>query len=195
MVGHIYQLGTKYSAPLDATFVDEDDADEAVRHGELRHRDHADHGGGGRAVATTTDGIIWPKVMAPFEVIVIVATGDHEAIRRRRRDGSTRELAERGIDVLIDDREEPAGVKFADADLIGYPVQVVVGKRGVETRTVDLKLRATGERVAAGSFEAAQAAVETLAEHPHRKLRTVSGERGPEPPAPSSSSCTRRSRA
>ncbi len=53
------------------------------------------------------------------------------------------------MDVILDDREESAGVKFEDADLIGYPVQVVVGKRGVEAGTVDLKLRATGERTQA----------------------------------------------
>ena len=56
VLGHIYQLGTRYSAPLDATFVDEDDVDEAVRDGQLRHRDHADHGDGGRAAGTTTTG-------------------------------------------------------------------------------------------------------------------------------------------
>ena len=64
---------------------------------------------------------------------------------------------------MLDDREETAGVKFADADLIGYPVQVVVGKRGVEAGTVDLKLRATGERTQAPIGDAASAVVDLLA--------------------------------
>ena len=70
------------------------------------------------------------------------------------------ELSARGVDVLLDDRDERAGVKFADADLIGYPVQVTVGKRGIAAGTVDLKLRATGERSTApldGAVEAALA--------------------------------------
>ena len=77
------------------------------------------------------DGLIWPKVMAPFDVIVVIATRDHEGtVAEAERIYA--ELGERGVDVILDDREESAGVKFKDADLIGYPVQVVVGKRGVE---------------------------------------------------------------
>jgi prolyl-tRNA synthetase len=68
--------------------------------------------------------------------------------------------------VVIDDREESAGVKFADADLVGYPVQAVVGKRGVEGGTVDLKLRATGERSQARLAEAAQSVVDLLGSAP-----------------------------
>ena len=68
--------------------------------------------------------------------------------------------------MALDDRDERAGVKFADADLIGYPVQVTVGKRGIANGTVDLKLRATGERSNAPLAEAAQAAVALLATAP-----------------------------
>jgi prolyl-tRNA synthetase len=71
-----------------------------------------------------------------------------------------------GLEVVLDDREDSAGVKFADADLIGYPVQVVVGKRGIEAGTVDLKLRATGERSKAPLDDAATAARELLASAP-----------------------------
>ena len=67
------------------------------------------------------------------------------------------------LEAVLDDREERAGAKFADADLIGYPVQVTVGKRGIEAGTVDLKLRATGERTTA-SLEGATAAVRALLE-------------------------------
>jgi prolyl-tRNA synthetase len=76
------------------------------------------------------------------------------------------ELRERGVDVAIDDREQTAGVKFADADLIGYPVQVVIGKRGVEAGTADLKLRATGERTQAPLAEATAAVIDLLATAP-----------------------------
>jgi prolyl-tRNA synthetase len=76
------------------------------------------------------------------------------------------ELLERGVDAVLDDRDERAGVKFADADLIGYPVQVVVGKRGLAEGSVDLKSRATGERSHATVDDAVQAAVELLAAAP-----------------------------
>jgi prolyl-tRNA synthetase len=74
------------------------------------------------------------------------------------------QLNEGGSEVVLDDREVTAGVKFADADLIGYPVQIVVGKRGIESGSVDLKLRATGERSSApigGAVEACVALLES----------------------------------
>jgi prolyl-tRNA synthetase len=76
------------------------------------------------------------------------------------------ELEARGVSVVIDDRDDTAGVKFADADLIGYPVQVVVGKRGVAEGSIDLKLRATGDRTKAPLEAATDAAVELLASAP-----------------------------
>ena len=160
VVGHIYQLGTRYSRPLRATFVDEDGSDRPYQMGS--------HGIGiSRIVAAVVEqrhdehGITWPKALAPFEVCVIVATRDHEgAVAEAER--IYRELGERRVGVVIDDREETAGVKFADADLVGYPVQVVVGKRGVQSGTVDLKLRATGERSRVSLAEAARAAVDLL---------------------------------
>jgi prolyl-tRNA synthetase len=72
------------------------------------------------------------------------------------------ELAELGIEVVLDDREERAGVKFADADLVGYPVQVVIGSRGVDAGTVDLKVRSTGERSQAPLTDASRAIAELL---------------------------------
>jgi prolyl-tRNA synthetase len=164
VVGHIYQLGTMYSAPLDARFVDEDGSEKPYVMGS--------YGIGitrimAAAVEQThdDDGMIWRKVMAPFEAIVVVATRDHEPTvveAARIYD----ELRERGVDVVLDDREESAGVKFKDADLIGYPVQVVVGKRGVEAGTVDLKLRATGERTQAPIADAASGVIDLLAVAP-----------------------------
>jgi prolyl-tRNA synthetase len=158
VVGHIYQLGTKYSEPLGATFVDED--------GTPRPFVMGCYGIGiSRIVAAAAEqyhdelGLRWPRALAPFDVVVIAATaGDatHEAERIYE------ELRSRGIDAVLDDRDERAGVKFADADLIGYPVQVVVGARGLAEQQVDLKLRATGQRTRERLDEAAQAAADLL---------------------------------
>jgi prolyl-tRNA synthetase len=107
------------------------------------------------------DGIVWPKVLAPFEVVVVLANADDEAaVAEAERIHA--ELSARGVDVLLDDRGERAGVKFADADLIGYPVQVAVGKRGIAAGTVDLKVRATGERSTAPLDRAVEAALALL---------------------------------
>jgi prolyl-tRNA synthetase len=164
VVGHIYQLGTKYSEPLGARFVDEDGSERPFMMGSYGI-------GFGRIMATTVEqrhddaGMVWPKVLAPFEVVVVLATRDHEgAVAEAER--IYVELRERAVDVVIDDREQSAGVKFADADLIGYPVQVVVGKRGVEAGTVDLKLRATGDKTQAPLADAASAVVDLLATAP-----------------------------
>jgi prolyl-tRNA synthetase len=164
VVGHIYQLGTKYSEPLGARFVDEDGSEKPFVMGSYGI-------GFGRIMATTVEqrhdeaGMVWPKVLAPFEVVVVVATRDHEgAVAEAERIYG--ELRERGVDVVIDDREQSAGVKFADADLIGYPVQVVVGKRGMEAGTVDLKLRTTGDKTQAPLAEASSAVIDLLATAP-----------------------------
>jgi prolyl-tRNA synthetase len=156
VVGHIYQLGTKYSAPLDATFQDEDGADKPYLMGSYGI-------GITRILAALVEqhhdeeGIVWPRRMAPFEVAVILANADDEAVRAEG-ERIYDDLLARGIATVLDDRDERAGVKFADADLIGYPVQVTVGKRGLRDGTVDLKLRSTGERSSAALPEAVAAA-------------------------------------
>jgi prolyl-tRNA synthetase len=164
VVGHIFELGTKYSAPLKATFIEEDGTERLFQMG--------CYGIGiSRIMAAVVEqghdeqGIVWPKAVAPFQVAVILATKDDaRAVEEAERIYA--ELLERGVDVLLDDRDERAGVKFADADLIGYPVQVVVGKRGVEGGTVDLKLRTTGERSQAPLDGAARATLDLLAAAP-----------------------------
>jgi len=164
VVGHIYQLGTTYSEPLKATFVDEDGTERPYVMGcyglgitrtiaaavEQNHDEH---------------GIRWPKALAPFEVMVIVANRDDEQVTAEG-ERIYLELAELGAEVLFDDRDESAGVKFADADLMGFPVQLVVGRRGVDAGTVDLKLRATGEGTKAPLDRAGRAAVDLLAGAP-----------------------------
>jgi prolyl-tRNA synthetase len=164
VVGHIYQLGTVYSAPLGATFVDED--------GSERHYLMGSYGIGiSRILAAAVEqfhdegGLRLPRVMAPFEVVVVIANRDDAEVVEVG-DRIHAELAGRGVEVALDDREETAGVKFADADLIGYPVQVVVGRRGVAAGTVDLKLRATGERSQVPIAEGAGAVVDLLTAAP-----------------------------
>jgi prolyl-tRNA synthetase len=160
VVGHIYQLGTNYSAPLEATFQDEDGSQKPYVMGSYGI-------GITRILAATVEqhhddaGMIWPKLLAPYEVAVIMANADAPAVTGEA-ERIYRELGEMGIEAVLDDREERAGVKFADADLVGYPVQVVVGSRGLEAGTVDLKARATGARTKAPLAEAAQAIAHVL---------------------------------
>jgi prolyl-tRNA synthetase len=164
VLGHIFQLGTNYSGPLGARFIDEDDSERPYLMGSYGI-------GISRILAAAVEqfhddgGLRLPKVLAPFDAVVLIANRDDEAVveQAERIYG---ELRDRGVEAAIDDREETAGVKFADADLIGYPVQVVVGKRGVAAGTVDLKLRATGERSQAPLPETVQAAVDLLATAP-----------------------------
>jgi prolyl-tRNA synthetase len=160
VVGHIYQLGTYYSEPLEATYQAED--------GSQRYYVMGSYGIGiSRIMAAVVEqnhddaGMIWPKRLAPFEVAIIMANADAPAVTEQA-ERIYRELGERGIDAVLDDREERAGVKFADADLVGYPVQVVVGSRGIEAGTVDLKVRATGARTQAPLAEATQAVEDLL---------------------------------
>jgi prolyl-tRNA synthetase len=144
VVGHIYQLGTKYSEPLKATFIDEDGIERPYVMG--------CYGIGiSRILAAVAEqfhdeaGLKWPKALAPFEVVVIPTNMDQPAVVEAG-ERIYAELVEAGIEVVLDDRQVTAGVKFADADLIGYPLQAVVGKRGIESGMADLKVRPTGDR-------------------------------------------------
>jgi prolyl-tRNA synthetase len=160
VVGHIYQLGTRYSAPLDVTYQDEDGSQKLYVMGSYGI-------GITRIMAAVVEqnhddaGMVWPKLLAPYEVAVIMANADAPAVTEEA-ERIYRELGERGIEAVLDDREERAGVKFADADLVGYPVQVVVGSRGLDGGTVDLKARHTGDRTNAPLAEASQAVADVL---------------------------------
>lgn len=164
VVGHIYQLGTRYSEPLKARFVDEDGIERPYCMGS--------HGIGiSRILAAAVEqfhdevGLRLPRVLAPFDVVVVIANRDDDRVVAEA-ERLYEELRSRGADVVLDDREETAGVKFADADLVGHPVQVVVGRRGVEAGTADLKLRATGDRSTVPLADAAGAAMDLLASAP-----------------------------
>lgn len=163
-VGHCFQLGARYSVPLKATFVDEDGTEQPYLMGCYGI-------GVSRIIAAVAEqfndeaGLRWPKAVAPYHTVVIPTNMDQdEVIEAAER--LYAELGERGLEVVIDDRDVTAGVKFADADLIGFPLQVVIGKRGIEAGTVDLKIRATGERSQARLAEGAEAAARQLASAP-----------------------------
>jgi prolyl-tRNA synthetase len=137
-VGHIFKLGTKYSAAMGATYTAED--------GSVRPFEMGSYGiGVTRTLAAIIeqshdeDGIIWPPDVAPFPVVIVVANVRDEAAGRAAK-ALHDALEARGIDVLLDDRDERAGVKFKDADLVGYPVRVVAGK-GIANGLFEVRLR------------------------------------------------------
>ena len=108
-------------------------------------------------------GIRWPFSVAPAHVCVIPLTTGDETVQPAAEKLAA-DLARFGLEVVIDDRKERAGVKFADADLIGWPYQVVVGKRGVADGVIELKVRATGERSTLPIAEAATAVADMVRE-------------------------------
>jgi prolyl-tRNA synthetase len=138
-VGHIFKLGTFYSLPLDATFLDEDGKEKPLIMGSYGI-------GPGRTMAAIVEqrhdehGIVWPQSVSPYDVHVVVLPGVEE---QGARAAETLEAA--GATVLLDDRDQRAGEKFADADLIGCPVRITVGKKTLEDGMVDVRDRRTGE--------------------------------------------------
>ena len=164
VVGHTYQLGTRYSKPLKATFLDEAGNEKPYLMG--------CYGIGiSRILAAVAEqhrddrGLIWPKALAPYQLVVIAANMDQPEVVRTAECLYERLLSQ-GHEVVFDDRDVTAGVKFADADLIGYPAQLVVGSRGLRTGTVDLKLRSSGERSQAPIDDAPSAVAQLLQEAP-----------------------------
>jgi len=142
-VGHIFKLGTQYSIAFGATVQDEDGNSHPIVMGSYGigvERNMA------AVVETSHDerGIIWPVSIAPYEVVVTVLRADDGATASAG-DDLYRRFQEAGIDVLLDDREERPGVKFADAELIGVPWRVTVGPRGVEAGKAEVTERATME--------------------------------------------------
>ncbi len=142
-VGHVFYLGTKYSEAMNAKFLDTDGKGQSIEMGcygigitrtmaasvEQNHDDY---------------GMIWPLNIAPFEV-VILDLGKEDEVHQHALSISE-QLEAAGVEVLFDDRKERPGVKFKDADLIGIPFQVIVGKRGLDEGVVEFKDRSEGEK-------------------------------------------------
>ncbi len=144
-IGNIFKLGTKYSVPLNALYLDEKGSEKPVVMGS--------YGIGPARIAAAAieqnydkDGIIWPKTIAPFDVVILpLNMNDAKTVELAER--FYRELTEKGIEVLIDDREERAGVKFKDADLIGIPTQIILGEKNLKDGLVEIKDRKTKETI------------------------------------------------
>jgi prolyl-tRNA synthetase len=144
-VGHIFYFGTKYSEPMGATVMGPNGAEVPVEMGSYGI-------GVSRLVGALIEafhdegGIVWPESVAPFRIGLVNLRPDDAATHALAEDLYGR-LRATGVEVLMDDRDERAGVKFATMELIGLPWQVVVGPRGAREDRVELKRRATGERV------------------------------------------------
>ena len=139
-VGHIFKLGIKYSEAFGAYVQDEAGASHPVIMGS--YGIGVERGMAAIVESTHDDkGIVWPVSVAPFEVVITVLRADDEPTIAAAHD-IYRGLGDQGIDVLIDDRAERPGVKFADAELIGIPYRVTVGPRGVAAGSVELTVRA-----------------------------------------------------
>jgi prolyl-tRNA synthetase len=139
-VGNIFKLGTRYTEAMEATFLDESSVAQPVWMGSYGI-------GPARVLASAVEqfaddkGLVWPQAIAPFDVW-IVPIGEEAVVAA---DALDVELARRGLDVFIDDRSLSAGVRFADADLVGVPIRLTVGKKLVTDGVIELKHRATGE--------------------------------------------------
>ncbi|QNH53594.1 proline--tRNA ligase [Selenomonas timonae] len=143
--GQIFALGTKYSAAMGATFLDETGKAQPLQMGCYGI-------GVGRTMAAAIEqnhdesGIIWPRAIAPYEVVVVAVNAKVEE-QLRYAEEIYEELRAAGVDVLLDDRRERAGVKFNDCDLIGYPVRIAIGPKTIENGSIEVKVRRTGELV------------------------------------------------
>ena len=142
-VGQVFKLGTKYSEKLGCTYLDRD--------GKTHPMVMGCYGIGiTRTVAASIeqnhdkDGIIWPRAIAPFEVVVVpVNAKASEQLALAEEVYET--LLAAGVDAILDDRKDRAGVKFKDADLIGYPLRITIGPKALEEGKIELKVRRSGE--------------------------------------------------
>ncbi len=142
-VGHVFKLGTKYSKAMGASFLDRNGKDQTMIMGCYGI-------GTGRTVAACIEqnndenGIVWPMPLAPFQVIITPVNINDKALAdtaERLYDS----LVAKGVEVLLDDRDERAGVKFKDADLIGIPIRVTIGPKKLAEGKVEIRMRDTGE--------------------------------------------------
>ena len=142
-VGQVFKLGTKYSEALQATFLDQNGRPNPMIMGCYGI-------GVSRTLAAAIEqyhdenGIIWPRSIAPFEAVIVPINAKDDALMSTSQTIYTA-LQEAGVDVLLDDRKDRAGVKFKDADLIGYPLRITVSKNTLENNEVEIQIRKTGD--------------------------------------------------
>ena len=156
-VGQIFKLGTKYGEALGATYLDENGKTQVIHMG--------CYGVGvSRTMAATVEqnhdenGMIWPKSIAPYHVVVVPISAKDEK-QMAIAEQLYADLQKRGVEVMLDDRNERPGVKFKDADLIGYPLRITVGKKAVEEQVVEYKLRTAAENEIVAVDEVVEKAV------------------------------------
>ncbi len=159
-VGHVFKLGVKYSEAMKAVFLNEQGKEMPMIMG--------CYGIGiGRSVAAAIeqnhdkDGIVFPIPVAPFEVIILPLQMHNEDVVEAASN-LYEDLLNKGIDVLLDDRDERAGVKFKDADLLGIPVRITLGSRGLKNGEVEVKLRPEPESFTVPPDSAADAILDTV---------------------------------
>ncbi len=161
-VGHVFNLGTKYSAPMEGTVLDES--------GNARVMEMGCYGIGITRVASAAieqhhddGGIIWPMAIAPYEVALLPLQMGDDAVREAA-EALYAELSDLGIEVLFDDRDERPGAKFKDADLVGVPLRLAIGKRSVKEGNLELKWRRDAEASALPLAGAAEAVAKMVAD-------------------------------
>ena len=144
-VGQVFKLGTKYSESLQATYIDQNGRPNAMVMGCYGI-------GVSRTLAAAIEqyhdenGIIWPRAIAPFEVVIVPINAKDEALMSTST-SIYDTLLNNKVDVLLDDRKDRAGVKFKDADLIGYPLRITVSKNTLDSNEVEIRIRKTGEAI------------------------------------------------
>ncbi len=144
-VGHIFYLGTKYSEAMKASYLDKNGRSQWIEMGcygigvtrTLQAAIEQNH---------DENGIIWPQEIAPYHVHLCVLDPKDEGLMKFA-EGIEMQLEEKGYDVLLDDRDERPGIKFKDADLLGFPIRLNIGKKGFEAGEIDLVVRKTKEQI------------------------------------------------
>ncbi len=158
--GQVFTLGTKYSEAMGAKFLDENGKEKPLYMGCYGI-------GVGRTMAAAIEqnndahGIFWPRAIAPFEVLVVPVNAKVPEQLALAEEIYTA-LQDAGVDVLLDDRKERAGVKFKDADLIGYPLRITVGPKAINENQIEIKIRRTGETLNFAKEEYLAKALEIL---------------------------------
>jgi prolyl-tRNA synthetase len=160
-VGHIFNFGDRYSRPLNATVLDEDGQERPLLGGSYGI-------GPGRVVAALVEqrhqddkAMAWPAAVAPYHVHLVALAATGEGVLELAEEAA-RALDAQGLEVLLDDRDLRPGEKFADADLIGCPIRLTVGKKSLEDGSLDMLVRNTGEDTRVPTAEIGERVKENL---------------------------------